>query len=244
LDLFIQLKGAGNFDAKDVEIGAGSGVTVGQSLEVLKDDLDKAKTILTEIEKAKAEISKLRQIPADILKDAKGGFREELINLLATSNDTGKGVINDFEKIQITIENAINKVNILNESLQKLTVQPFNVNVIQNQIQGDEGGLVDDAFNFARGGIVPGGPSGTDTVPAWLTPGEIIINAEASKMFKAQLLAMNNLVRPRYYAGGGMVSNTNIGDIHVKVDSGDTVTQTARSIASELRRELRRGNIK
>jgi hypothetical protein len=29
----------------------------------------------------------------------------------------------------------------------------------------------------------PGGPKGTDTVPAWLTPGENVVNAEASRLY-------------------------------------------------------------
>jgi len=42
-------------------------------------------------------------------------------------------------------------------------------------------------FGFSKGGIVPKphylasggqiGPQGTDTVPAWLTPGEVVLNA-------------------------------------------------------------------
>ena len=61
----------------------------------------------------------------------------------------------------------------------------------------------------------PGGPKGTDTVPAWLTPGEFVMNAEATRMFEPQIEQMNNVGRavqaqqggtiPEYAADGGPV---------------------------------------
>lgn len=61
----------------------------------------------------------------------------------------------------------------------------------------------------------PGSPKGTDTVPAWLTPGEYVMNAEATRMFEPQIEAMNDAGRavqarqggsiPEYSAHGGPV---------------------------------------
>ena len=61
----------------------------------------------------------------------------------------------------------------------------------------------------------PGGPKGTDTVPAWLTPGEFVMNAEATRMFEPQIEQMNNAGRavqaqqggtiPEYAANGGPI---------------------------------------
>ncbi|MDB4032172.1 lytic transglycosylase domain-containing protein [Gammaproteobacteria bacterium] len=61
----------------------------------------------------------------------------------------------------------------------------------------------------------PGGPKGTDTVPAWLTPGEFVMNAEATRMFEPQIEEMNNAGRavqrqqggsiPEYKADGGSI---------------------------------------
>lgn len=39
-----------------------------------------------------------------------------------------------------------------------------------------------DGFNGADTSNHPGDPKGTDTVPAWLTPGENVVNAEASRI--------------------------------------------------------------
>lgn len=61
----------------------------------------------------------------------------------------------------------------------------------------------------------PGEPRGTDTVPAWLTPGEFVMNAEAVRMFEPEIEDMNNKGRevqmqqggtiPEYSADGGPI---------------------------------------
>jgi hypothetical protein len=91
-------------------------------------------------------------------------------------------------------------------------------------------------WNFLAGGGIP---RGTDTIPAMLSPGEMVINAGSARRFAAQLTAMNAGVKPVFHSEGGSV--TNIGDINVSVTGGGSGRQTARSIATELRRELRRG---
>jgi hypothetical protein len=48
------------------------------------------------------------------------------------------------------------------------------------------------------------GPRGTDTVPAWLSPGEFVVNSSATKKFGPQLKAMN----AQHFASGGNVSLT------------------------------------
>jgi hypothetical protein len=51
----------------------------------------------------------------------------------------------------------------------------------------------------------PGDPKGPDTVPAWLTPGEFVVNAEATRMFEPQIEAMNNIGREVQAAQGGTI---------------------------------------
>jgi len=97
----------------------------------------------------------------------------------------------------------------------------------------------------ARGGrigryLAAGGPAGTDVIPAWLSKGEFVMNAGATQKFASQLIAMNAGVQPVYRNDGGNVT-TSIGDINVTVQGGDTGRQTAKSIASELNRLVRRG---
>ncbi len=89
--------------------------------------------------------------------------------------------------------------------------------------------------------LAGGGPVGTDVVPTWLSRGEFVMNAQDASHFASQLVAMNAHVQPSFRSGGGSV--TNIGDINVTVQGGATGRQSARSIATELRRELRRGTV-
>lgn len=101
------------------------------------------------------------------------------------------------------------------------------------------------AASKARGGPIyraEGGfaPRGTDTVPAMLTPGEFVVNADSSKKFASELIAINAGSRPQAPQGGGSVTHSvSVGDIHV---SGATDPEaTARLVLSRIQRELRRG---
>lgn len=98
----------------------------------------------------------------------------------------------------------------------------------------------------AKGGIMrlAGGgfaPRGTDTIPAMLSPGEFVINAKSTRRFFSQLQAINAGVAPVFRSEGGSVTNNNVSIGDIVVQGGSTSRQTARSIANELRRELRRG---
>ena len=95
---------------------------------------------------------------------------------------------------------------------------------------------------FAEGGFV-GGPRGRDIIPAWLSSGEYVMNPYSTAKFYPQLVAMNNGQQPQYFATGGIVKTANFGDIHVNVSSGADEKITARNIARELRREIRRGTV-
>ena len=91
----------------------------------------------------------------------------------------------------------------------------------------------------------PGGPKGTDTVPAWLTPGEFVMNAEATRMFEPQIEQMNNAGRavqaqqggtiPEYAANGKQVGKntgnyTAAGRPIFKTDDGKYVSELGVSM--------------
>jgi len=99
----------------------------------------------------------------------------------------------------------------------------------------------------ALGGVIHraiGGPAPrwTDTQMAMLTPGEIVMNTTASRKFAPQLNAMNLGSTPIFRERGGAV--TNVGDINVTVNGGDSSSQTIQSIANGLRRGIKRGTIR
>ncbi len=86
-----------------------------------------------------------------------------------------------------------------------------------------------------------GGPAsrGQDRIPIMAAPGEFIVSARNARRFASELQAMNSGVTPNFRDRGGSI--TNVGDINVTVPGAETTQQTAREIASALRRELRRG---
>jgi hypothetical protein len=55
------------------------------------------------------------------------------------------------------------------------------------------------------------------------------------------LLAMNSGQAPRYFSGGGPV--TNVGDIHINMQGSNNEDMNVRRLASRLRREIRRGTV-
>lgn len=98
------------------------------------------------------------------------------------------------------------------------------------------GGLIQPRY-FAHGG-----PVGSDRVAAWLSPGEMVMNRGATSRFFSQLSAMNSGAR-----GGRLpISNTTVGDttFNINVNESRTPNQTGRAVASEIRREQRRGSIR
>lgn len=79
---------------------------------------------------------------------------------------------------------------------------------------------------------------GTDTIPTMLSAGEFVVNARSAKRFYSQLIAMNAGVQPNFRQLGGPV--TNVGDVNITVQGESTPKQTAREMATALRREIRR----
>jgi hypothetical protein len=78
----------------------------------------------------------------------------------------------------------------------------------------------------------PGEPRGSDTVPAWLTPGEFVMNAEAVRMFEPEIEDMNNKGRevqmqqggpiPTYQSQGGTMPAASI--------DGNTFVKAAQAV--------------
>ncbi len=90
---------------------------------------------------------------------------------------------------------------------------------------------------FQHGGLVPGS---TDTIPAMLSPGEFVVNAEATRKFFTQLQAINS-GRIQRFQEGGIVNN--VGDINVSIQSAPSNVD-GREIARAIKKELFRGSVK
>ena len=83
-----------------------------------------------------------------------------------------------------------------------------------------------------------GDARGTDTIPAMLSPGEFVMNAQSTKRFYSQLVAMNSGKSPVYRERGGSV--TNVSDVNITVSGAAAPVQTARETMKAFRREMRR----
>ena len=95
------------------------------------------------------------------------------------------------------------------------------------------------AYRAAGGGV-----RGGDTVPAMLSPGEMVVNARQTRKNFAQLQAINAGQSPQFRESGGSV--TNVGDINVNVAGGsgsENPDAVGRAIGNSLRREIRRNNL-
>jgi TP901 family phage tail tape measure protein len=153
----------------------------------------------------------------------------------------GEAAKNEF----VEIENAIDRIT---KKLQLLPIPKADGNFQGLNQDVNPAGLIgaNAAQYFSDGGYVhPGAPRGTDTIPAWLTPGEFVMPANMTKKFFAQLVDMRKGVAPKYYAQGGLVTNR-IGDINIHMESSGqpSATRMARQLGQELRREIRRGTLK
>lgn len=97
-----------------------------------------------------------------------------------------------------------------------IRAEEYNMNLKKVTQKNADGSSISYEFDVPKMQGVPdhpGEPKGTDTVPAWLTPGEFVMNAEATRMFEPQIEAMNNAGRavqrqqggtiPEYKAEGG-----------------------------------------
>jgi hypothetical protein len=106
------------------------------------------------------------------------------------------------------------------------------------------------AAHLAKGGF-PGSPRGTDTVPAWLTPGEFVVNANASARYRGLLEQLNsfggttrpNFISPQYKQGGGSIGETKIyynNNVTINHPTGNPALDATR-VVQEINRQQSRG---
>jgi TP901 family phage tail tape measure protein len=164
---------------------------------------------------------------------------------LEATQKSAAGVEKEIEGVKKQLDNvqAANNDLSMSSYLQQLERASQLLGALANITLPSGGGEVRTA---AQGGMTylegGGRPRGTDVIPAMLSPGEMVMSAATSRRFASQLTAMNAGVQPSYHSHGG--GPTHIGDINlggITVQGGKTGYQTARDIASGLRRELRRG---
>jgi hypothetical protein len=133
------------------------------------------------------------------------------------------------------------------KSNAQAAIGPFNAlaaaaqRAAQAALQAAQAKAQAGLYHGGQADYLASGGRGSDSIPAFLSKGEFVMNARASRQFFSQIQAMNAGQSPQFRESGGSV--TNIGDINVNVVGGsgsENPDVAGRQIANSLRRELRR----
>lgn len=211
-------------------------------------------TILNRILQARSQINEqaAKTQFQDLTGKAAIEAQEKAINDLEVAFKNNKAAIEQLGPA------AAASVETVNPKIESIGTSANNARIQVEELRkslGFLGGLVPDvptgnAAGLARGGLAPkylaqggfpGRPKGTDQIPAWLSRGEMVINAKSAKQFYSQLQAINAGKQPIYRQEGGPV--TNVGDINVTVNNTTTNPVDGRQLATAIRREVRKGTI-
>lgn len=212
----IYLRKGGSFVLEKGELGS-EDLTLQKLIAAWDNYNNKIVEARKQQEEAKKKIGDLPKIIQDTEKAVKDNYKEHL--------DAGKAGVDAAGKI-ITVQEQLKRAI---ETVNKLLVEQKLLSADQAQpapVQPHFGG------RFAFGG-------GTDRIPALLSRGEYVWDALTAKTYAPLIRSLN--LGPKSLAFGG--NTTNIGDINVTVQGGNTSHETVRNIATQLRREMRRGTI-
>lgn len=145
------------------------------------------------------------------------------------------------ENIQTITQSLEQQIRMLNRAAQELAVLNAQLpeirgeRIVPNPIEGNIfGGL---PKYLSTGGFVP---RGSDIVPAMIGRKEIVMTETATQSFLPLLRAMNSGALQSRGSSGNV---TNVGDINLNIEGGNTSESTLRNVAKGLRRGIRRGTI-
>jgi chorismate mutase len=151
------------------------------------------------------------------------------------ADDAGVFKSNIAESIQ-PLANASTQAGTLAANMERAAAAAAGMGAVSVPTGSGAGSYHGGPF-YAAGGMF----RGQDRQLTALAQGETVVNRKQSRKFFSELNAMNQGSQPVYRDQGGPV--TNVGDVNVTVQGGDTSQQTVRGIGHALRRELKRGNI-
>lgn len=194
----------GSFNQLTAELGTASQLQIegierqrDQLLDTIVGDTEQAEALRVEItENAEREIVEIER---------RARLRELQFTKVQAIGDLAQALVNSFKlpppfnAIQAGIITTAGGLQIAN---------------IQNQID-----QLQSAQGFKEGGFVSGeGTGSSDSIPAFLSNGEFVINADATKRFRPLLEMLNNDTQKRFQNGGfvmnnGYIPSTNIQNI-------------------------------
>lgn len=170
-------------------------------------------------------------------------LNSEVSFLGITGENAGQIASAGLSVIGTTAESQVPGVSALTEALFRLAEAQAASSGGGSGFSGSGGDFVASRGAFVQGFANGGLARGTDTVPAMLTPGEIVVNPTASRKFFSQLMAMNAGIQPSFRSNGGSVGDT-FGDINVNISANGTSDINARAIAQGIQREMRKRTIR
>lgn len=166
-------------------------------------------------------------------------LKAQIPGIGAAVDEAAPKIQTKFIDINEAIKSTVESLKQMNLELEKAGNMPLGTKKIAFDPEADAG-------YFAKGGVIglhPGSPRGTDTVPAWLTPGERVLSVAQNRQYERLATMLRPLAaQPRYYSQGGSVTTT-VGDIHIAVPGVNSVN-TLNQIGSQLQRAIKRGRIK
>lgn len=229
----------GNAEALNRQMEALPEEAKAQAAQELVDKIREGKDSTIDMEGA-AELFRQRLEAADQLLNGVPGSIDQAKQSFDNATQSAGGTRDATAQIGPTAAAQVGGVNALAQAYAELATQARAA----AQAQAASGGAVayhggPMARYFASGGRLS---RGQDKILTALSAGETVVNAKNSRRFFSELNSMNQGSEPAYREQGGPV--TNVGDVNVTVNGGDSSQQTVREIAHALRREIQRGNIK
>jgi TP901 family phage tail tape measure protein len=210
-----------------------------KQIEDLQSALDKVKESQSAMEASQQRLRELGAsltIPLANLKLQYPEITDASNKAVETFQRNNKAMADSFEPLLEQLRKVLERMKAIEQG--KAGGQVQGAGPVGDDLPGPE--------FLATGGIAgmhPGSPRGTDTIPAWLTKGEYVMDAQNTRKFLPQLNMMRLGISPKYYNSGGYVTTT-VGDITVNVSSAETNQGTIRNLGHSLRREIRRGTVK
>lgn len=165
-----------------------------------------------------------------------------LSSTTATISANTKSAAGSTTQLRASLSASVNPSASIAENMDRAARSAASAAASSQQI-GQGGQTQAQAFggmirHFATGGFAH---SGTDTIPAMLSQGEMVINAASTSRFLPQLQAINAGIQPSFNTTNNSGDTINVGDINIHADPNPKAT--AQEVYDILRRAARRGTI-